>query len=216
MFERLRKRTRAEAHEDIAAIGKVKVAITVMMHARLGDERAAAHTAMAVEPRLRIVTIGIGRKARIRRERVRHPFPHRSAPIDQVQARGIFPLGLARQAASCPSAVGFGLVGVHMADRLIERQRLPAPKPAMLPAISRMAPASWLRELRFVVPGAPLIRPPALVAITACSDKLRVSTIANALAGDARRSQRHLMRPFLVVEHEAMFGLGALNAHASR
>ena len=103
-----------------------------------------------------------------------------------------------------------------MADRLIERQRLPAPKPAMLPAISRMAPASWLRELRFVVPGAPLIRPPALVAITACSDKLRVSTIANALAGDARRSQRHLMRPFLVVEHEAMFGLGALNEHASR
>src|SRR5438034_8179593 len=144
MVERLRKRTRAEAHEDIVAMGQVKVAITRMMHARLGDERAAAHTAVGVEPRLRIVAIRVSRKARIGGEWLRHPFPYRSTPIDHAVGSRTFPLRLARQPASRPSTVGFGLVGVHVADWLIERQRLPASKPAMLPAVSRLAPASWL------------------------------------------------------------------------
>src|SRR5215475_9762859 len=151
-------------------MGQIKVAITWMMHARPGYERAATDVAVRVEPRLRIVAIAIRRKAGIRRESVRHPLPHGVAPVDQTESGRALPFRFGGKASTRPAAIRFGLKRADVTHRLVGRQTLPACKPAMLPTVVSFAPSCWMGQAPAGKPRLTFVRPPLRVAIAASVD----------------------------------------------
>src|SRR5205814_6615705 len=68
-------RAGAESRERIGALGGVEVAEAVVHEARARGEAAAAQHVVRVEPGLRVVAIGVGVEAGVRRERGRGPLP---------------------------------------------------------------------------------------------------------------------------------------------
>src|SRR5262249_43261892 len=174
---------------------------TGMMHPGPRHERAAANVAMRVEPRLRIIAVAIGGEARIWRERVRHPLPDRTPPIDDPERCRALPLRFGWEPPSGPAAVSLGFERVDVTHRLIWRQRFPACKPAMFPALWSFAPSRRMGEALIGKPCTTLVRPPLRVAIAAGVDERRVRHVADARLRDPRRCQLHFMRPLLVVEH---------------
>src|SRR5579862_1087830 len=197
------RRAGSKPDEHVVAMRQIEVAIARMVHPRLRGERTAADAAMRAKPGLRIVAIAIGGKSRVRDERVRRPFPYRSAPGNRAKGSGALPFGLARKAPARKAAEGLGLVGVDMAHRRVGRKRLVMPEPSLLPAAHPLAPAPWMVDARFAEPREPLIGPKARLAIAARVDELFVGRVANAISRYPIRFERDVMRPLLVVEHEA-------------
>src|SRR4029453_10123553 len=210
------ERTRSETDENVVTMRKIEVAVARMMHARLRDERSAAHAAMRMEPRLRIVAIAIGAKAWVGRERISGPLPDRTAAVDQAECGRAFPFSFGWQASPGPATERFRFVRVHMTNRLIRRQRFPAAEPAMLPASSTFAPVVRMGGCRLLEPRAPFVRPPASIGVTPGVDELGKAGVAHARTRHPHRRERYLVRPLLVVEDERTIVARAAHEYATR
>src|SRR5205809_1450790 len=91
---------RAESREDIATIGKVEVAETVVHEAAARSEASAAQDIVRTEPRLRVFLVRIRVESRIRKERRRSPLPHAAQQLTQARPAGRGILDCRRRAAT--------------------------------------------------------------------------------------------------------------------
>ena len=114
-----------------------------------------------------------------------------------------FPFHFGGQAPAGPAAPGLGLVPADVHHRLRERHAHQAAVALLQHALAHLVDMARHAPAFALQPGPAVVGPPALLVVAAVLDELAVLRPADRLGVDLELGNAHLVRPLLVVEHEA-------------